>query len=87
MSTNDALDNAVDFLETDYTDMGNGRFLSVDGTRQVRMGDSDILGKHGGGPHLNFEELGPNPAKPGKMQIKKNGNCSGIKASRTLRNC
>ena len=33
------------------------------------MGDDDILGKHGGGPHMNFETMAPNPAKPGKMQV------------------
>ena len=33
------------------------------------MGDNDILGKHGGGPHMNFETMAPNPAKPGKMQV------------------
>jgi hypothetical protein len=32
------------------------------------MGDSDILGRHGGGPHMNFEELAPNSAT-GKMEI------------------
>jgi len=25
--------------------------------------------KHGGGPHVNFEILAPNPAKQGKMQV------------------
>jgi hypothetical protein len=33
------------------------------------MGDSDILGKHGGGPHMNFEILQPNMHKEGKMEI------------------
>jgi hypothetical protein len=28
------------------------------------MGDSDILGAHGGGPNANFEEVIPNPARP-----------------------
>lgn len=27
------------------------------------------LGKHGGGPHMNFETMAPNPAKPGKMVV------------------
>ena len=52
--------------------MGNGRFVSLDGTKSVRMGDSDITGKHGGGNHMNFEELIPNPNKPGKMQVESN---------------
>jgi hypothetical protein len=31
-----------------------------------------LLGKHGGGSHMNFETLVPNPSKPGKMMIDKN---------------
>ena len=58
-----------DFLGKGYKDAGNGRFISADGTKVVRMGDNDILGKHGGGPHMNFETMAPNPAKPGKMQV------------------
>jgi len=68
----DALDMAERFLGSGYKDMGKGRFVSADGKRAVRLGDSDILGKHGGGPHMNFEILKPNSAKPGKMQIDKN---------------
>lgn len=60
----DVLDLATNFLGKDYIDKGNGRFLSADGLRQVRMNDRDILGLHGGGPHINFDILGPNPAKP-----------------------
>ena len=33
------------------------------------MSDSDITGAHGGGPHMNFEELAPNPARPGCMMV------------------
>ncbi|MDE6505837.1 MAG: RHS repeat-associated core domain-containing protein, partial [Eubacterium sp.] len=69
LKTNDALDAAEDFLGKGYTDAGNGRFISADGTKVVRMGDNDILGKHGGGPHMNFETMAPNPSKPGKMQV------------------
>lgn len=69
LKTNDALDAAEDFLGKGYKDTGNGRFISADGTKVVRMGDNDILGKHGGGPHMNFETMAPNPAKPGKMQV------------------
>lgn len=36
------------------------------------MGDNDILGKHGGGPHVNFETLKPNPNKPRKMMVDQN---------------
>jgi hypothetical protein len=43
--------------------------VSSDGTRVVRMGDPDITGAHGTGPHMNFEALGPNPARPGRMMV------------------
>jgi hypothetical protein len=72
MKINDALEASEKFLGSGYKDMGNGRFVSADGTRVVRMGDSDILGKHGGGPHMNFETLVPNPSKPGKMKVDQN---------------
>lgn len=48
LKTNDALDAAEDFLGKGYKDAGNGRFILADGTKVVRMGDNDILGKHGG---------------------------------------
>lgn len=67
-----SIDAADDFLGKGYKDTGNGRFVSEDGTRVVRMGDSDILGYHGGGSHMNFETLVPNPAKPGKMKVDTN---------------
>jgi hypothetical protein len=69
MKVDDALDAAGDFLGASYREMGNGRFMSADGLRQVRMGDTDILGRHGGGPHMNFETLAPNPNKPGKNML------------------
>ena len=74
MSTNDALDLASDFLGKCYTEPvhGSGRFVSADGARVVRMGVNDILGKHGGGSHMNFEILEPNLSKPGKMKIARN---------------
>jgi len=72
VTSNEALDLADDFLGSGYKDLGNGRYMSADGTKVVRMGDSDILGKHGGGPHMNFETLAPNPAKPGKMMVIEN---------------
>jgi len=68
LSTNQALDEAEKFLGSGYKDMGNGRFVSADGTRQVRMADEDILGKHAGGPHINLEELHPNPTRPTKVK-------------------
>jgi hypothetical protein len=69
MTSDEALDAASDFLGKSYTDKGNGRYVSADGTRQVRIGDTDILGEHGGGPHINFETLEANPTRPGKMRI------------------
>jgi hypothetical protein len=71
MKTDEVLDLASEFLGKGYTEpvSGSGRFVSQDGLRVFRMGDRDILGKHGGGPHVNFEYLEPNPLKPGKMQI------------------
>ena len=52
--------------------MGNGRFISADGTRQVRMGDTDITGKHSGDPHMNFEKLISDPLKPGRITLDPN---------------
>jgi RHS repeat-associated protein len=72
LQVNDALGAAVDFLGTGYKEVGAGRFLSADGLKQVRMGTSDITGAHGGGPHMNFETLAPNPNKPGKNMVTEN---------------
>lgn len=73
-STKEILDLSEDFLGPNYRELipGSGRFVSADGTRVVRMGVSDITGKHGGGPHVNFETLVPNPLKPGKMTVSEN---------------
>ena len=46
--------------------------MSEDGTRVFRMGNNDITGKHGGGPHVNLETLIENPNKPGKMKVETN---------------
>ena len=71
MATSDALDTAESYLGQGYREpiAGSGRYVSSDGTRVVRMSDSDITGAHGGGPHMNFEELAPNPARPGRMMV------------------
>ena len=71
VKTSEALDDAAKWLGDGYKDMGNGRFLSADGTKQVRMGDADISGAHGGGAHMNFEELTKDPIT-GKMQVTQN---------------
>lgn len=60
LSSSDALDVADSFLGQGYKEMSPSRFVSLDGMRQVRMEDSDILGLHGGGPHINFDVLSPN---------------------------
>jgi hypothetical protein len=38
---------------------GSGRYVSKAETRVFRMETSDIVGAHGGGPHVNFESLIP----------------------------
>ncbi|HTZ43212.1 MAG TPA: RHS repeat-associated core domain-containing protein [Jatrophihabitans sp.] len=47
----EALNLAQDYLGPNYSEPvpGSGRYISSDGTRVVRMGDSDITGAHGGG--------------------------------------
>ncbi len=69
-----ALELGMKFLGKGYKEAGagTGRFVSADGMRVFRMGVTDILGKHGGGPHVNFETLVPNPVKPGKMMVAQN---------------
>jgi len=47
MTTNEALDAAQDFLGDNSINMGNDRYVSADGTRQVRMGDTDIEYSYG----------------------------------------
>ncbi|MFE7455797.1 polymorphic toxin-type HINT domain-containing protein [Streptomyces sp. NPDC057554] len=72
--TNDALNAAEKWLGRGYREPvpGSGRYVSRSGTRVARMGESDITGQHGGGPHMNFERLAPNPKKPGKMMVTEN---------------
>ena len=69
-----ALELGGQFLGSGYRELvpGSGRFVSADGTRVFRMGVNDITGAHGGGPHVNFETLIPNSAKPGKMMVNQN---------------
>ena len=59
LKTDDALDLAIDYLGEGYSEASPGRFVSADGLRQVRMGTNDLLGKHAGGPHINFDMLKP----------------------------
>jgi hypothetical protein len=69
VSSSRALELGEQFLGKGYKELvsGSGRYVSADGTRVFRMGVSDITGAHGGGPHVNFETLIPNPAKAGKL--------------------
>ena len=59
MNSTDVLDMAEDFLGEGYSELSPSRYVSADGLRQVRMGASDLLGAHGGGPHVNFDVLSP----------------------------
>ena len=61
LPVDEALDIAIEFIGENYEDMGNCRFLSIDGTRQVRMADADLLGHHGDGPHINLDIVTPKP--------------------------
>ena len=82
MTIDDALDAAEAYLGEGYRQLDDGVFVSKDGTRLVRLTDADILGKHAGGPHMNFEEgktiSTPNLNKPGgvkeSFETKRNGN-------------
>jgi len=69
MTEGEALEAGEKWLGEGYKDMGNGRYVSKDGLRQFRIGDSDILGEHAGAPHANAENLAPNPQKPGKLMV------------------
>ena len=71
MDPTEALTAAEDYLGPGYMEKSPGRFVSSDGTRQVRLTDSDLAihNNHAGAPHMNFEFLVPNPRKPGKMRV------------------
>jgi RHS repeat-associated protein len=73
LNVDDMLKAGEDWLGPGYTEpkAGSGRFVSSDGSRVFRMGDSDILGQHGGGPHCNFEYLEPDP-RTGRMAVTQN---------------
>jgi len=63
LRTNDALDASERFLGHGYQGVSNGRFLSGDGMRQVRMTDAD-LAHPTQNPHMNFETFSA-PTGPG----------------------
>lgn len=71
LSTSAALDAAVDHLGPGYKEIAPGVFKSADGTKMVRMTNSDLamMGNHAGAPHMNFE-TGLTVLKPnGKEQF------------------
>ena len=71
LSEHDALTEAEKFLGENHTQAEKGRYVSADGLRQVRMKDVDILGKHAGGRHMNFDILKPDPLRSGKFIVEK----------------
>ena len=72
-STNRALELGEQFLGKGYKEV----VPEAEDTYQPmekefsEWGTNDILGKHGNGPHINFETLVPKPQKPGKMFVDK----------------
>ncbi len=74
VTSSKALEMGEKFLGKGYKETvhKSGRYISADGERVFRMGETDILGLHGGGPHVNFETLIPNPANPSKMMVDEN---------------
>lgn len=71
LSTGVALDAAVEHLGPGYKEIAPGVFKSADGTRMVRMTNSDLArtSNHAGAPHMNFE-AGQTVTKPnGKEQF------------------
>ena len=73
-STSEALELGQQYLGKGYKEIiaNSGRFVSSDGKRAFRMGLNDILGKHGGAPHVNFETLTSHPHKLNKMIVERN---------------
>jgi RHS repeat-associated protein len=71
LQQDDALSAAEHFLGKGAKDMGDGRFVSADGLRQVRMGRSE-LDNPNAAPHMNFEDLRPDPNRPGRAAIVNN---------------
>jgi len=76
LPTDQALKLAIDYLGPGYREVGHGtgRYVSADGLRQVRIGEGDITGAHGGGPHINLEKYTPDPRRPGRLTIRKPDN-------------
>ncbi|MCL2578165.1 MAG: PKD domain-containing protein [Defluviitaleaceae bacterium] len=73
MTTNQALDAASDFLGRGYREIAPGVFRSSDGLRQVRMTNADVLGRHAGAPHMNFE-IGTTVNRNGRLVFERSEN-------------
>ena len=65
IAIDEALDSAIEVLGENPSELADGVFLSADGRYLVRMTDSDLEGRHGGGPHINVER--------GYLRTKANG--------------
>lgn len=58
ISEGTALRSGSSWVGESSTEVGSGVFRSVDGMKQFRMTNSDLLGSHGQiGPHVHFESL------------------------------
>ncbi len=57
-SSSEALDLAITYLGDGYVEVSPGRYVSADGTRQVRMADHDIACPYSAA-HINFDMLSP----------------------------
>ena len=76
MKTDEALNTAEEFLGDEYEEIASGVFRSKDGTKQVRMTDSDLspVNNHAGAKHMNFE-TGVSITKPnGRVVFKVKNN-------------
>ena len=76
MSADDALNRADSFLGEQYGEVAPGVYRSADGTRQVRMTDSDLAPSqnHAGAAHLNFEEGRTVVTPSGRQSFRSNPN-------------
>lgn len=57
LSTKEALEAALQHLGPGYVEVAPGVFKSADGTKLLRMTESELekIGNHAGAPHMNFE--------------------------------
>ena len=74
LTTDEGLQAGIAFLGEGYKELDAGVFVSADNTRMFRMTDTDILGKHGGGPHFNFEMVKAEKQWDGTLSYKSTAN-------------